>query len=105
MAFVVSVLLAIFVLDPPWSYLAVAGGATVELTESGAMLWYSRRRAARVGVQTLIGRTATVVDPCHPEGQVKVDGELWRARCPAGADPGQEVRVESIEGLTLVVAR
>jgi membrane protein implicated in regulation of membrane protease activity len=33
-----------------------------------------------------------------------VAGEVWRAVCPAGADAGDEVVVESVEGdLTLFV--
>jgi membrane protein implicated in regulation of membrane protease activity len=34
-----------------------------------------------------------------------VEGELWRARCEAGADVGESVRVVSVEELTLEVAR
>jgi membrane protein implicated in regulation of membrane protease activity len=43
---------------------------------------------------------------CRPEGQVRVHGELWRARCEEGADAGDEVVVERLEdGLTLIVTR
>ena len=60
-----------------------------------------RRRA--VGVQTLIGKDATVTEPCRPSGQVRLDGEIWEARCDAGADPGDTVRVVGRDDLTLVV--
>jgi len=52
----------------------------------------------------MIGRVATVVAPCHPTGQIRVQGELWEARCAAGAEVGQRVRIERLDGLTLVVA-
>ena len=41
---------------------------------------------------------------CRPEGQVRIKGELWQARCEAGADVGDTVRVERLDGLTLVVS-
>jgi membrane protein implicated in regulation of membrane protease activity len=54
-------------------------------------------------VQTLVGRTATVVTTCRPRGQVRIDGEVWKAVCDAGADPGAAVRIVSVEGLILTV--
>ena len=62
-----------------------------------------RGRRAAVGAQTLIGSEAKVVAPCRSVGQVQVAGEIWEARCDAGADPGQSVRVIGRDGLTLVV--
>jgi membrane protein implicated in regulation of membrane protease activity len=46
-----------------------------------------------------------VVTRCAPLGQVRLQGELWRARCEEGADPGERVRVRALDGLTLVVER
>ena len=40
---------------------------------------------------------------CRPYGQVRLDGELWRALCADGADPDDHVVIEAVEGLTLVV--
>jgi membrane protein implicated in regulation of membrane protease activity len=34
---------------------------------------------------------------------VRVQGELWEATCPEGADSGETVRVSRVEGLILVV--
>jgi len=51
-----------------------------------------------------VGAAAEVVEPCHPDGWVRVRGELWRARCDAGADVGAPVRVRAVEGLILVVS-
>ena len=48
---------------------------------------------------------AEVVARCHPLGRVRVQGELWQARCDEGADVGDTVRIERIEGLTLIVAK
>jgi membrane protein implicated in regulation of membrane protease activity len=49
--------------------------------------------------------TVEVVAQCRPHGHVRVEGELWRARCEEGADKGELVRVRALEGLTLVVER
>ena len=62
-----------------------------------------RNRRKQVGAGTLIGRTATVVSPCRPEGQVRLDGEIWAARCAAGAASQDSVRVVGRDRLTLIV--
>jgi membrane protein implicated in regulation of membrane protease activity len=103
MALVVALLLALLYLEPPWSFLAVVGGAAVEVGESVFWIRLSRRRRPAVGVETLIGKEGLVVVACRPEGQVKVDGELWTARCPGGAGEGKRVRVLELDGLTLLV--
>jgi len=46
-----------------------------------------------------------VVEACRPHGRVRVRSELWEARCEAGADADETVRIESLEGLTLTVVR
>lgn len=105
MALVVAILLAVLVLDEPWSWIVVSGGATLELGEATLFIWWSKQRRAVVGVETLIGRLALVSAECRPTGQVRVGGELWQARCDAGADVGDEVVVKARDGLTLVVER
>ena len=46
-----------------------------------------------------------VVVACRPLGQVRIDGELWRARCEEGADPGDEIVVERLDPELLLVVR
>jgi len=81
----------------------IAAAAAVEVGESLFWLWFSKRKRAAVGAEALVGRTARVVRPCHPDGYVRLDGELWQARCSEGADRGDEVRITALDGLTLVV--
>jgi membrane protein implicated in regulation of membrane protease activity len=102
-ALVAAILLALFVLDEPWNWAAVAAGATIEVAESFFWIWLSKRRRVQVGLEALIGAEAEVVSPCWPLGRVKVAGELWLARCEAGADVGDTVRVRAVNELTLVV--
>ena len=105
MALLGAILLAIFVLPPAWRLPVVFAGGAIEVGESFFWIWLSKRRRPSVGVETLVGASATVVTPCRPRGQVRVQGELWQARCDAGADPGDEVTVERIDGLLLEVSR
>jgi membrane protein implicated in regulation of membrane protease activity len=105
MTLLVAILLALLVLPSPWGAIAVAGAAAFETVEAVALIWWSRRRSARVGAEALIGAEAEVVEPCAPVGYVRIQGELWRARCEETAARGEKVRVQSLDGLTLVVGR
>jgi membrane protein implicated in regulation of membrane protease activity len=101
-----AILAAIFLLPAPWSYVAVIVAAVIEIAEIKLFLWYSRRRHVTTGAEALSGLTGTVVEACRPLGQIRVAGELWRARCEDGADVGDSVVVEKLEpGLTLLVHR
>jgi membrane-bound serine protease (ClpP class) len=102
-----SILLVVLGVVPvtPWGVPLVAAAAAVEVAESFFWIWLSKRKRAMVGAEALVGRTATVVRPCRPLGYVRLDGELWQARCAEGADRGTDVRVTALEGLTLIVER
>lgn len=100
-----AILLAIFVLPDEWDIPVVILAAVVEIAETGFWLWYSRRRRVQMGPETLVGATGQVVTPCAPLGQVRVQGELWRAHCADGAAAGEEVRIVALDGLTLKVER
>ena len=101
--FAVSVVLAIFVLPQPWGLVAVVLGATFEIAETGVFIWWSKQRRASVGVESLEGRTGVAVSDLWPEGQVKVNGEIWKARCNGGVDRGTPVVVRAVDGLRLDV--
>lgn len=103
MGLVVGILLAIFVLDEPWSWVVIGVAAAWEIAETTLLVRWSQRRQAHVGTEALVGRTAVVTADCTPYGQVRVAGELWGARCEAGASAGDKVFVRAVDGLTLVV--
>ena len=95
--------LLLFLLDSPWNLVAFV--VCIGLFIGEALLWNRtvKARRAAVGADTLVGREAEVVTPCRPEGQVRVDGETWAARCETGADPGEKVRVVDRSDLILLV--
>ena len=104
MALAISILLAVFVLEEPWNWVAVAAAASTTRSARWSLpprTW--RRRRVAVGTETLVGRSAVVSTDCMPDGQVRVAGEIWRARCDVGAGIGAEVVVREVRGLTLVV--
>jgi membrane-bound serine protease (ClpP class) len=103
MVLLLAIVLAVFVLPYPWNFVAVIAGTAWEVVEKLMGLWWSQRWAAKVGAETLVGREVEVRDACRPLGRVRVKGELWRARCAAGAAAGETVRVVGLDGLTLVV--
>jgi membrane protein implicated in regulation of membrane protease activity len=101
--FLIALLLAIFLLPSPWGFVAVAVALVIDVVEVSVGLWYSKRRRATVGIDALVGVTGVAVGDLFPEGQVKVNGEIWRARCEAGCDAGATVVVRAVHGLTLEV--
>ena len=104
MLLVAAVLLAVFdVVPDSWDALLIGLAAVVEIAETLFWVWLSRRGRVRMGPETLVGATAEVVASCRPLGQVRLQGELWRARCEEGADAGDTVLVRGLEGLTLLV--
>ena len=103
MLFLIALLLAIFVLPHPWGLVAVTVGGALDIAETGAFLWWSKRRRATVGVEALVGQRGVATSDLWPEGQVKIAGEIWKARCAGGCDAGTDVVVRAVEGLTLVV--
>ncbi len=103
MLFLLGVLLAIFVLPSPWGLVAVAIGAALDIAETCLFIWWSKRRKATVGVDSLVGKTGVAVGELWPEGQVKINGEIWKGRCAGGCEAGTRVVVRAIDGLTLEV--
>jgi membrane protein implicated in regulation of membrane protease activity len=102
--FVLALLIALFFVPSPWSVIVILLGAVAEV---GEVIWGRRlaqRWRPRTGAEAMIGETAQVVTACRPRGQVRVRGELWEAIADEGADPGDTVRIEAIDGLTLVVS-
>ena len=103
MLVLLAILAAIFLLSSPWGLVAIAAAIVVDLAEIVFGLWYAKRRRVQTGVEALRGAVGTVVIRLDPEGQVRVDGELWQARSDTPAEAGEKVSVESV-GADLILA-
>ena len=103
MLFLIALLLAFFVLPAPWGLVAVVVGGVLDIAETALFIWWSKRRNATVGVETLVGKVGVAASDLWPEGQVRIGGEIWRARCAGGCDSGTRIVVRAVDGLTLVV--
>jgi len=112
---VVAMLLGSFMLyDAPevgfrvsWTVILPTVGAT-----AGLVIWAvsagvrAMMRSPVTGSSGMIGRLAVARSALGPEGQVQVDGEIWRAVSDGGAiAAGEQVRVTAVDGLTLTVSR
>jgi membrane-bound serine protease (ClpP class) len=94
-------------------HLPVAAIVIAGVILAGFIVFASRKALAahrdqpvRTGWEELIGETGEVREPLDPEGQIFIAGALWRARVEgpeSSIDLGTRVRVESLDGLTLVV--
>jgi membrane-bound serine protease (ClpP class) len=66
----------------------------------------AHRRQASTGREELIGKTAIVKVLLNPEGTVFFKGERWSAISEEGqVNPGEEVIIRKIDGLTLYVSK
>jgi len=100
---IILAFILLFLLPSPWNLIGFFVAIPLWFVELLAWNRTVKHRRRVVGVQTLIGKDATVTEPCRPSGQVRLAGEIWAARCDAGADPGDTVRVVGRDDLTLVV--
>ena len=103
MLLILALALALIFLPFP-ANLAVIGLAG--LCELGMMLLgfrYTNHFKPKVGAETLIGETARAITALAPDGQVKLNGEIWQGRAESTIQAGAYVRVKAIHGLTLDV--
>jgi membrane protein implicated in regulation of membrane protease activity len=89
--------LAILFVPFPWWIPIVAALAAFELVEFRIWRWAVRERP-RSGAEALVGRTGELAS----EGRVRIHGTSYPARVLDGR-AGDRVRVEAVEGMTLVV--
>jgi membrane protein implicated in regulation of membrane protease activity len=71
-------------------------------------LRFAYSSTAKGGVEQLIGQSGIASENINPQGYVQVRGELWKAKLAPGTQPipqGSRVRVQSTQGMTLVVTQ
>jgi membrane-bound serine protease (ClpP class) len=67
------------------------------------MMMRARRRAVVTGKEQMIGGLGQVIDWKGGRGHVRIHGEIWKARSAAPLATGSNVKVDDLDGLTLVV--
>jgi membrane-bound serine protease (ClpP class) len=90
-----------------WTVILPTVGAT-----AGLVVWAvsagvrAMMKSPVTGASGMIGRVVVARSALGPEGQVQVDGEIWRAVSEGEAIlAGEKVRVTAVDGLTLKVSR
>lgn len=91
------------------------GGALIALGVISAISFYfitrkvleaRRQPRVRTGTEGLVGSSGEARSSIDPEGRVWLGGTNWSARLAPGSEPvrfGDRVKVEAVDGLTLVV--
>lgn len=66
----------------------------------------TRHRKKLTGAESLIGKTGVALTDLTPKGEVRVQGEIWRAESPSGTiAKGDRVTVKALKGLVVVVEK
>ena len=100
----IAAILAIIFLDPPWKW--VVAGVLLVTDVFEILIWLRwRKRRSITGSDTLVDQYGEAVETLDPIGQVKLRGQIWKARANETVARGEWVKVESVEGLTLVVSK
>jgi membrane protein implicated in regulation of membrane protease activity len=93
-----------------WITFAVLTGVSFTVVRPIAKRHINMPPQLRTGTAALVGRTAIVlerIDNDQAVGQVRLDGEVWSARCydeDCVIEPGTRVHVMEIRGATALVS-
>jgi membrane-bound serine protease (ClpP class) len=99
----VIAIVALFFLPNPWNVVVLVLAAFIEVFEIFLWLKYLRRYRIKTGAEGMVGESAETMGPLDPSGRVRVRGEIWNARSAAPVPEGAPVRIQAVDGLTLVV--
>ena len=82
---------------------AIVSAAIIIATISIAMKM--RTKIATTGVEAIVGRLGEALTGIEKEGQVKIGGEIWKAKSTDEIAKGDRVKVLSVDGLMLIVEK
>ena len=64
----------------------------------------ARRMKVKAGPEQLMGKSGTAVSALAPQGEVKIEGQIWKAESiGAEVKEGEQIEIVGLEGLTLKV--
>jgi membrane-bound serine protease (ClpP class) len=86
-----------------WLIIGIGGAIGIFWVFATGKALAARRLPVETGVQRMVGQVAEVRGP----GLVFVDGALWQAHAADDSElvPGEQVKVQSVDGLQLTVGR
>ena len=96
--------------DAPGFEIPMAVVGTLTLVSAGVvagivgMALRARRRPLVSGAPTMVGVPARILEADGDSAWASVDGERWQVRCAVPLQPGQQVLVTRVDGLTLEVS-
>ena len=65
-----------------------------------------RKRRRLTGAEAMLGKTGVALTDLTPKGEVRVEGEIWRAESTSGdVSRGEQVEVETLNGLVMMVKK
>ena len=99
----IAAVLAFLFLDAPWRYILAGLLLLTDVVEIAFWLKWRKQRAI-TGPEGIVGAKGVATSALRLEGQVKVKGQLWRARSTSAVDEGEGVVVTGVDGLSLEVA-
>ena len=100
----IAAILAILFLDPPWKWIIAGVLLVTDVFE--ILIWLRwRKRRSITGSETLVDQYGEAIEALDPDGQVKLRGQIWKARSNEFVERGGWVKVEAVEGLTLLVSK
>ncbi len=62
-----------------------------------------RRKEVTTGVERMIGKAGEAVTEVGSRGQVRIEGEIWKAKAPNPVAQGQSIKVTAVNGMVLTV--
>jgi len=89
---------------PTWAFWGLIAAWVIKDLVLFPFVWKSFEPAAPA--DPMIGRTGVAEGILSPSGWIRIGGERWKAKVGDGCrpiQPGEAVRVDRVEGLTLIV--
>lgn len=89
-----------------WPWRAAVLGAFLLFDAFEIWIWLRwRKKKSITGADQMVGEAGEALTDLHPDGQVKMRGQIWHAHASDGAAAGDTVVVTGIDGIKLEVAR
>ena len=103
---IIGALLAYFFLEGTWRVVVIVGLLLSDVVEIAIWLRW-RKRKAIIGAEAMVGMGGVALTDLSPDdsGQVKVQGQIWKAVADESLESGDPVEVKEVDGLRLRVGR